>query len=355
MALDGAYSRAMKARAPSRPRKVVPIAEAVERRREKVLRKNRQELADAAEGLAGEPDAASNFTMVGNMALIERAFEDAIEPFSRALSLEPDDVSARAGRGRAYAALGEHALALADFDRAAALAPREPMHHLGRANALARLGRMKAAIAAASSAIEAAPDHAGAHYTRAVYRSQVDPDDPGVRADLDRTVELAPNEAPYLRKRAEYLMDLEEYDLALRDVERALALAPGEAQLHYLRARCLTAPLSVIWNARTEQQEFNEGDQPRCQAALLSLEKALALAPKEGELYEDIHHELVAARDLMPDRDAFFATLDRAIDVMPDHIPLLALRQDSRRRRGDLDGAESDRKRLLELGYERRD
>jgi tetratricopeptide (TPR) repeat protein len=353
--LGAAYSRVMKKRTLSGDRKIVPIAEAAERRREKVVRKNLQELADAVEGVADELDPSSNFTMVGNMALVQHAFEDAIEPFSRALSLAPDDVSARAGRGRAYAALGEHALALADFERAAALAPDKPMHHLGRANALAGLGRMEEAVAAASRAIEVAPDHAGAHYTRAVYRSHVDPDDPGVRADFDRTVELAPHEVPYLRERAEYLMDGKEHEQALADIERALAVAPGDAKLHYLRAKCLRGPGATIWNARTQQREFDDEIQPRCEAALVSLERALELAPKDGELYGEMLYALVGTRELMPDQDAHLATLDRALGAMPDDIGLLAMRQDCRRRRGDLDGAESDRTRLRELGYHERD
>ena len=206
-------------------------------------------------------------------------------------------------------------------------------------------------------AIEAAPGHAGAHYTRAVYRSHVDSDDPGVRADLDRAVELAPHEAPYLRERAQYLMTAEEYDLALSDVDRALALAPGEAKLHWLRARCLTEPLPLRWNVRTEQRECDDEAQARCEAALVSLERALELAPRDGELYGDIHFALFATRELMPDEDACLAALDRAIDEVPeeDQIALLLCRQDRRRRRGDLDGAESDRKRMLELGYEPRE
>jgi tetratricopeptide (TPR) repeat protein len=345
----------MKERTLSRDRKIVPLAEAAERRREKVIRENLQELADAMEGAADEPDAASNFTMVGNMALVQHAFEEAIEPFSRALSLAPDDVSARAGRGRAYAALGEHALALADFERAAALTPDVPMHHVGRANALARLGRMKEAVAACSRAIEVAPDHAGAHYTRAVYRSHVDPDDPGVRADLDRTVELAPHEVPYLRARADYLMDWEEYDQALADIERALAIAPADAELHYLRAKCLTGPGSPIFNVSTQQREFDDEIQPRCEAALVSLERGLELAPKHGELYGDMLYALVGTRELMPDEDAYLGALDRALGAMPEDFGLLLMRQDCRRRRGDLDGAESDRTRLRELGYRERD
>ena len=226
----------MKKRAPSGTREIVHIAEAAERRREKVIRENLRAIADATEALAGEPDAASNFTMLGNMALIEHAFEEAIEAYSRALLLAPDDVNARAGRARAYAALGE-------------------------------------------------------------------------------------------------------YDLALADVDRALSLAPDEAKLHYLRGRCLSEAVTPRWNVRTEEWEFEDDEQVRCEAALISLEKALELAVKDGKLYEDILFALVGTRETMRDEEACLAMLDRALRCMPDDVVLLALRESRRRRRGDRDGA----------------
>lgn len=53
----------------------------------------------------------------------------------------------------------------------------------------------------------------------------------------------------------------------------------------------------------------------------------------------------------MPDLDAYLATIDRALGVMPDDWGLLLFRQQCRRQRGDLQGAEADRTRLRELGY----
>ena len=116
---------AMPKPAPPR-RKVVPIAEAKERRRDKAAATAR---AAALDLLPNDPDVASSFTMLGNLALIAGKLEEAIEPYSRALNLSPDDVDARSGRGRAYQALGEHALALADFDRLVRLAPDDARHH----------------------------------------------------------------------------------------------------------------------------------------------------------------------------------------------------------------------------------
>jgi tetratricopeptide (TPR) repeat protein len=338
----------MKKREPRSDRKVVPIAEATEHRRKKAARKSRNE---AMASIPDDPDAAGHFTMLGNMALIEGSFEDAIEPFSRALALAPDDVDARAGRGRAYQGLGEYALALADFDRATKLAPDQSRHHLDRARALAMLGRMKPAVQAASRAIELAPDSAGAHYTRAVYRSHVDEEDPGVGADLARAVELAPHELPYLRAHIDHLMNAEEWDLALVDLDRAVAIAPDDGTLHDLRGQCLSRPLASIWNARTGEPEFDDAVQPRCEAALAAYSRALELVPKESELYGHILFDMIGPRECMPDEAACLAAVDRALVAMPDDMGLLGMREQRRRRLGDVDGAAADRKRLEELGW----
>jgi tetratricopeptide (TPR) repeat protein len=331
--------------APAGERKVIPIAEAARRRRLRNLR----ELADAVEGAADdEADAAGHFAIVGNMDLLEGQFEGAIEAFSRALSLAPDDPSALAGRGRAYQSIGEHALALADFDRAVALVPDQPQHHLGRAKALGLLGRLSEAVAACSRAISIAPDSAGAHYLRAVYRSNLDADDPRVRADLDRTVELAPNEVPYLRQRAEYLIDLRELDLALVDIDRALALAPDDSMLHYHRGYCSSNLVHARWERGVDESETEEHQKARCETALASLERAIEL----GLQNEDVYFELVCVREEMGDEDAHLAALDRALAAFPDEIPLRLVRWDRRRRRGDLEGADDDERRLRELGFE---
>jgi tetratricopeptide (TPR) repeat protein len=324
----------MKKREPSEDRKVVPLTEAAERRRAKLAR---ERSARGRELVPDGPDAASDFTMLGNIALVEGSFEDAIKSFSRALALAPKDVNARAGRARARAALGEHALALADFD-AAARARGAPRYDIGRAASLASLGRMEEAVRAMSRAITAAPDDAGAHYLRAVYESHVDPDDPRVRAGLDRAVELAPHNAIYLRARAEHRTNAEEYDLAVADFDRLVSLAPDDPTTHYLRGECLIQCMEEPVRQR--------------EAALVSLERALELAPKNAQLRRDIFYAIARAREGLPDPDAHLAALDRALVEMPTEAPLLSVRADRRRRRGDLAGAASDRARLKALGVD---
>ena len=341
----GASPGAMSKHTPSGNRNVVPIVEAVERRRRKLAGESLHDLAAAAADLGDDLDA-THLVLVGNLALVEGAFEEAIAAFSRALALAPgaaDVVSARAGRGRARAALGEHALALADCDHAAKLAPLQARHHVGRANALAKLGCLEEAVAAASRAIELAPSDAGAHYTRAVYRSHLDDGDPGVRADLDRAVDLAPREALYLEKRAEHLLESEEYDAALADADRALALAPDEARLHLLRGRCLNGPVMVRFDIRDRRFVYDDDGLLRCGAALASLERAMELAPKEGSLQDDILWAMVGTRENMQDQEAYLALLERALAELPeDEAVILSLREDRKRCLGKADGGDAD-------------
>jgi len=211
---------------PVSDRKVIPIAEATERRRQKRVSDSLSDLAESTEALAGEPEAHGYFTLLGNLAFLERVYADAIAAYSRALSLAPDDVHALKGRGRSYAALRE-------------------------------------------------------------------------------------------------------LDLALADVDAALALAPGDALLHYYRGHCLSQLKTARWERGVDESETEQGQHARCAAAIGSLERALAL----GMSHPDVYWELVRASEGLGDRDASLAMLDRAVAALPDDALLLDIQKNWREHR----------------------
>jgi tetratricopeptide (TPR) repeat protein len=135
---------------------VVPIADARERRRRNKQQENLRQLEDAVEGFADEPDGHTHFTLVGNLCFIEGEHEDAIRSYTRALSLAPNDLPARAGRARARMRIFELDLALADFDRALELAPDDAKLHFGRGYCLSQLihGRWERGVDDAETADE---------------------------------------------------------------------------------------------------------------------------------------------------------------------------------------------------------
>jgi tetratricopeptide (TPR) repeat protein len=224
---------------------VVPIAAAAERRRRNKALEDFRHLEDLTEAMADEPDGHAKFTFLGNLRFIAGEYEDAIRSYSRALSLAPDDLSARAGRARA--------------------------------------------------------------------RSEI--------------------------------FDL---DLALADFDWALELAPDDAKLHYGRGHCLSRLIEARRERDVDDSETDEERRIRCEDALASLEKAAELGLDTPVLY----YELVSVREQMGDPDAIMAMLDRATAAVPDEIPLLAMRCARRRSKGDTAGAEADRVRLLELGFD---
>ena len=343
---------AVKKTPPTPTRKVVPIAEAASRRQKK---RARESWAGAMASVPDDPDEAENFTMLGNIALIEGHHEDAVLAFSRALAIAPHAVSARAGRGRARALLGQHELALADLDIALRKA-RTAALHLVRAASLAALGLLVDAVKATSRALRVDPKCAQAYYLRAIFGSHVDAEDPQVTSDLGRAAELAPNVVLYSREHAKRLMGMEEYDLALADLDKALSVSPDDPTLLHMHGVCLkeravNAPSGrqVVVGSRW----FDEDRIRANEAALVSLERALVLAPKQGELFEAIVYSIVQAREGMPDEAAYLAALDRGVAETTNECVYLSVREGVRRRRGDIAGADVDKARMKELGIDR--
>ncbi len=296
-----------------------------------------------------ETDQAQEvLSLVGKARVALGQTEQAIKDLSRALELAPDDVSALAQRGRARWLRGDHQSALDDFDRVIELEPGEAKHHVSRANVLAKLERMADAVVALSRALELTPNDPEAYALRAIYRSHSEDTDEGVvrvKEDLGRAIELAPTNVIYPRKRGEYLMARCEYTEALADIDKALALAPDVAQLHFDRGFCKSRLDEEHWPPVDESKEDMIA---RCTSALADLERAFEL----GKHDEDIYYELVRVREGMGDNKAHLAMLDRAIAAVPDSMPFRVLRADRRQRAGDADGAAADRAHLLTLGFQ---
>jgi tetratricopeptide (TPR) repeat protein len=226
--------------------RVIPIEEAVTRRRRKNARAAREALEGCHEDIGGEEGGHAFFTMLGNMSLLSGDREEAVACFSRALELEPNDLHALTGRGRVREAAWELELALEDFDR-------------------------------------------------------------------------------------------------------ALALAPDDGKLHYHRGYCLSQREQGRYERDLEEEDESEDDKKaRFEAALASLERAVALGFDGAEVY----FELVSVCGQLGDEGAHTAMLDRALRAFPDDVPLLAFREARRRFRGDTAGADADRRRLLELGVD---
>jgi len=181
------------------------------------------------------------------------------------LALDPDHGLARLYRGTTRPKVGDLEGALADLDRAVALRPADPAAWLNRSFVRVKLGDDRGALADLDAALALDPDHGLALMNRGIVSRALGVGDPV--SDLRRAADLLPDDprthfqlgralfafgrdreavAPLgaclaleadhveaLRYRSAARLRLEELDGARTDVERALALAPADAELHF--------------------------------------------------------------------------------------------------------------------------
>jgi tetratricopeptide (TPR) repeat protein len=181
--------------------------------------------------------------------------EQALGSFDRALDREPGNEAARAGRASALEALGR-------FDEAAAI--RAEMEGLGYEAAEAE------ATAAPTLADEEPVIHRAAEGERLLHGARQ------AAARGDRAAELE----GYSLAAAAYAR-AERSNAALDACQRALAIAPGDPDIHLQLARLY----------------FERGWQDRAVEKLVLLERLIAVEP-----HEQAHAQIVAlARDRAPD------------------------------------------------------
>lgn len=120
------------------------------------------------EALAREPKHAASLALRGDMRLRLGEHARAIEDYSAAIVLQPDDVGAYVGRGEAKSGLGDREGMRADLEKVLALLAgvEEAMELNSRAWALHLLGRNAEALADAELSLSRMPNDTAALHTR---------------------------------------------------------------------------------------------------------------------------------------------------------------------------------------------
>ncbi len=83
---------------------------------------------------------ASTHCNKGQTCLDQRQYSQAIQHFTKAIAINPDDPSAYVNRGRAFRGRGEHDRAIQDYGKAIELDPKDDTPYLLRAGAYSDRG-----------------------------------------------------------------------------------------------------------------------------------------------------------------------------------------------------------------------
>ena len=158
-------------------------------------------------------------------------YDLAIEDFSQAIRMEPDNADAYINRGDAYYWRDEYDPAITDYNQAILLDPNIARAYNKRGNAYDSKGEYDRAIENYSQAILLDPNYAGAYTNRGNTYVRKGEDDQAIE-NHNQAILLDPNDALYYNNRGLAYLGKNEYDHAIENHNQAILLDPNDA-LYY--------------------------------------------------------------------------------------------------------------------------
>lgn len=183
---------------------------------------------------------ALDFLREGSRLYRQKKFRQAVEAYTKAIELNPEDVAAYNNRGVAYGKLKEYDRALADYNRTIALSPDDTNAYNNRGIVYYELKEYNKALADYNRAIEVTPDDTDAFSNRSAVYYELKEYDKSL-ADCNRAITLAPDNDYAYNNRGFTYYNLKEFDKALADFNRAIELNPDYALAYHNRARVYRA------------------------------------------------------------------------------------------------------------------
>ena len=119
----------------------------------------------------------------------QKDYDGAIENYTKAIELNPNDAIAYNNRGNAYCNKGECDKAIADYNKAIELDPKEADYYNNRGFAYAKMGRFGEALKDCNQALEIDPNCAEAYDSRGIVYEKMDKLKEAL-ADYDKALEL---------------------------------------------------------------------------------------------------------------------------------------------------------------------
>jgi predicted O-linked N-acetylglucosamine transferase (SPINDLY family) len=169
-----------------------------------------------------------------------RRYQEALQRYERAISLQPNYAEALHNRGQALTGLSRFEEALAAFEQAVQAAPGYADAHFHRGVVLATLGRHRDAIGSFDTALSLEPDHVDTMHHRGNARLALGHLREAM-ANFDSVLRRRPDSAEVLINMGIVLARLERYEDAITAYDRALALEPRSLTGRYNRANTLAA------------------------------------------------------------------------------------------------------------------
>jgi len=171
-------------------------------------------------------------------SLEKRQWDYAVEKYGRVLELDDKNLAARYFRAYAHTRLRQYDWAKSDYEDFLRLVPRHFEAELGLAYVYEKLGKRRDALDAYNRIVQHFPDSASAYAARAVYEQANDLAEVALY-DWERAINLAPSNADYMISRVDLLITLGRRDEARKalDAMRRQGIAEGSLREWYRKLK----------------------------------------------------------------------------------------------------------------------
>ena len=162
--------------------------------------------------------------------------QKAVEAFTKAIKLTPNNEKFYVFRGNAYGEAGNNNQAVKDIAKAIKLNPKYVNAYVSRGNAYVRSGSYQQAVKDYSMAVKLSPKHEEAYCYRGVAYGALGKAQLALE-DFSRSIKLNPKyEKAYFYRGLAYA-ESESYYPALEDLNKAVELNPEDAEAYFNRGR----------------------------------------------------------------------------------------------------------------------
>jgi tetratricopeptide (TPR) repeat protein len=281
-------------------------------------------IADFTKAASLNPDYAPAYNNRGNVYLDMNRAEEAYKDFDRAVALAPDFGAAYSNRANANQKLKRIEAAEKDFRKAVELMPGSAVPLNGRAKIANATAHYYTALRYLNRAIGLNAQYSQAYQNRAAAFMALQRNDEAAQ-DLDKVIALSPDNAAFYVARGQAFARDKKWMPAFRDFTKAIELAPDNVPALIGRA----------------SQNLDR----RRDLALEDLNKAIALDPKASEAYFWRGQARYAANDA----EGADADLSMAIELDPLSSEAHRFRGWYREKAGKRDEAIADYRRALEI------
>ena len=260
----------------------------------------------------------SVFIMIGQM-------NKAIEAYSRAIELNPNNVNTHHNRGVAYRSAGNYGCAIRDFGKVIELNPNDADAYNSRGEVYSDKREYDCAISDFTKAIALSPNDANTYYNRGTIYGNTGNYDCAI-ADFDKAIELNPNDADAYNNRGVAYRNTGNYNRAIDDFNKAIKFKSDFVGAYYNRGIAY----------------YKKGDYDR---AVDDFNKAVGLEPDFIEAY----YNRGVTYEAKGEADCAIADYTKAIELNPDLTEAYNNRGGAYGNTGNYDRAVDDFNKVIEL------